>query len=76
MKIALAHEYFSARGGAENVVDVLHAMWPDAPVYTFFHDRARFGALDGWHLVTSSLQSFPIGGGMHRLKLQLIPNST
>jgi len=73
MKIALAHEYFSARGGAENVVDVLHAMWPDAPVYTFFHDRARFGALDGWHLVTSSLQSFPIGGGMHRLLLPLYP---
>src|SRR5205823_3874951 len=73
MKIALAHEYFSARGGAENVVDVLHGMWPDAPVYTFFHDRARFGALDGWHLVTSSLQSFPIGGGMHRLLLPLYP---
>src|SRR5207253_159963 len=66
-------EYFSARGGAENVVDVLHAMWPDAPVYTFFHDRARFGALEGWHLVTSSLQSFPIGGGMHRLLLPLYP---
>ena len=75
MKVALAHEYFSARGGAEAVVDVLHAMWPDAPVYTFFHDRARYGPLDGWRLVTSSLQSFPIGGGMHRLLLPLYPTA-
>jgi glycosyltransferase involved in cell wall biosynthesis len=73
VRVALAHEYFSARGGAEAVVDVLHAMWPDAPVYTFFHDRARYGALPGWRLVTSSLQGFPIGGGRHRLLLPLYP---
>jgi glycosyltransferase involved in cell wall biosynthesis len=73
MKVALAHEYFSAHGGAEAVVEVFHGMWPDAPVYTFFHDRVRYGALDGWRLVPSSLQSFPIGGGMHRLLLPLYP---
>ena len=38
MKLALAHEYFAARGGAERVVDGLHASGPEAPVYTFFHD--------------------------------------
>ena len=75
MNVALAHEYFSARGGAEAVVDVLHGMWPDAPVYTFFHDRRRFGPLPGWRLVTSSLQSFPIGGGAHRLLLPLYPRA-
>ncbi|HYK99262.1 MAG TPA: glycosyltransferase [Candidatus Acidoferrales bacterium] len=73
MKVALAHEYFAAHGGAEAVVEVFHGMWPDAPVYTFFHDRARYGPLAGWHLVPSSLQSFPIGGGMHRLLLPLYP---
>ena len=73
MKVALAHEFFAAHGGAEAVVEVFHDMWPDAPVYTFFHDRARYGPLDGWHLVPSSLQSFPIGGGMHRLLLPLYP---
>lgn len=73
MKVALAHEYFSVHGGAEAVVDVLHAMWPDAPVYTFFHDRRRYGDLEGWRVVTSTLQSFPIGGGLHRLLLPLYP---
>jgi len=75
MKLALAHEYFSVHGGAEAVVEVLHATWPDAPVYTFFHDRARYGELAGWHVVTSSLQSFPIGGGRHRLLLPLYPSA-
>ena len=75
MNVALAHEYFAARGGAEAVVDVLHATWPDAPVYTFFHDRERYGDLVGWRLVTSGLQAFPIGGGRHRLLLPLYPSA-
>ena len=75
MKLALAHEYFAARGGAERVVDVLHEMWPDAPVYTFFHDRKRYGDLAGWDLRTSYLQQFPIGGGVHRVLLPLYPSA-
>ena len=75
MKLALAHEYFAARGGAERVVDVLHAMWTNAPVYTFFHDRRRYGDLAGWDLRTSYLQQFPIGGGVHRVLLPLYPSA-
>lgn len=75
MKLALAHEYFAGRGGAERVVQVLHEMWPDAPVYTFFHDRKRYGDLPGWDLRTSYLQQFPIGGGVHRALLPLYPGA-
>jgi glycosyltransferase involved in cell wall biosynthesis len=75
MRLALAHEYFAARGGAERVVDVLHEMWPDAPVYTFFHDRRRYGELAGWDVRPSYLQQFPIGGGVHRLLLPLYPSA-
>ncbi len=75
MSLALAHEYFSARGGAERVVDVLHRMWPDASVYTFFHDRRSYGPLDGWTLRPSYLQRLPFGGGLHRLLLPLYPNA-
>jgi glycosyltransferase involved in cell wall biosynthesis len=74
MKIALAHEYFVTRGGAERVMDALHAMWPDAPVYTFFHDRSRFGPLTGWTLRTSYLQLLLLGES-HRLLLPLYPNA-
>lgn len=75
MNLAMAHEYFSVRGGAERVVEALHEMWPKAPVYTFFHDLRRYGTLRGWDVRTSWLQSFPIGGGVHRALLPLYPNA-
>ena len=75
MNLALAHEYFSVRGGAERVVDVFHDMWPQAPVFTFFHDRRAYGDLPGWDLRTSFLQQLPIGGGAHRVLLPLYPRA-
>ena len=74
MKLGLAHEYFVAHGGAERVVETLHEMWPDAPVYTFFHDRARYGPLPGWNLRVSYLQRLLLGES-HRLLLPLYPNA-
>ncbi|HEX9494358.1 MAG TPA: glycosyltransferase, partial [Candidatus Limnocylindria bacterium] len=75
MSIALAHEYFSAHGGAERVVEAFHRMYPDAPLYTFFHDRRAYGPLDGYRLRTSFLQSVPRGGGLHRALLPLYPRA-
>jgi len=75
MSVALAHEYFSAHGGAERVVEVFHRMYPDAPVYTFFHDRRAYGPLPGYQLRTSFLQSVPLGGGVHRALLPLYPRA-
>lgn len=75
MSVALAHEYFSAHGGAERVVEVFHRMYPDAPVYTFFHDRRAYGPLAGYDLRTSFLQSVPLGGGAHRALLPLYPRA-
>jgi glycosyltransferase involved in cell wall biosynthesis len=74
LRIALAHEYFVAHGGAERVAETLHEMWPDAPVYTFFHDRRRYGALPGWNLRTSYLQRLLLGES-HRVLLPLYPNA-
>jgi len=72
---ALAHEYFSAHGGAERVVEVLHRMFAAAPVYTFFHDRRVYGPLEGYDLRTSFLQSVPHGSGTHRALLPLYPRA-
>ena len=74
MKLALAHEYFVTHGGAERVVETFHEMWPEAPVYTFFHDRRRYGELPGWNLRTSYLQWLLLGES-HRLLLPLYPNA-
>ena len=34
MKVALVHDYLKEYGGAERVLETLHELYPDAPVYT------------------------------------------
>ena len=44
MKIALVHDYLAEYGGAERVIEALHEIWPDAPLYTAFFDWKRLGS--------------------------------
>jgi glycosyltransferase involved in cell wall biosynthesis len=37
MKVAIAHDYLREYGGAERVVECLHEMFPDAPIYTAYY---------------------------------------
>lgn len=34
MKIAIVHDFLNQYGGAEKVVEMMHEMYPDAPIYT------------------------------------------
>lgn len=63
MKIALVHDYIKEYGGAERVLEALHELYPNAPVYTSIYfpqflgpHRNRF---DGWIIKTSWLQMIP-----------------
>ena len=60
MKVALVHDYLREYGGAERVVEVLHSIWPDAPLYTSFVDWRSLGAhakrFEGWDIRTSWVQ--------------------
>ena len=40
LKVALVHDYLREYGGAERVVEALHGLYPNAPVYTAFFDQA------------------------------------
>lgn len=39
MKIALVHDYIKEYGGAERVLEELHRLFPEAPIYTAFYDK-------------------------------------
>ncbi len=39
LKVALVHDYLRDYGGAERVLEALHDIFPDAPVYVAFVDR-------------------------------------
>ena len=67
MKIALVHEYLNQFGGAERVLQVMCALFPDAPIYTLFYDPvATGGVFEGRETRTSFLQKAPFIKKYHR----------
>lgn len=60
MKVALVHDYLREYGGAERVVEVLHELYPDAPLYTSFVDWQSLGAhaarFKNWDIRTTWVQ--------------------
>lgn len=71
MKIALVHEYLNQLGGAERVLESLHNLYPQAPVYTLVHDRAKVGdTFANWNIQSSIIERLP--GGKKRYKWYLM----
>lgn len=64
MKVALIHDYIKEYGGAERVLEALHEVWPDAPVYTSVYLPQFLGPhkerFDGWDIQTSWFQYVPL----------------
>ncbi|MCX8008523.1 MAG: glycosyltransferase [Patescibacteria group bacterium] len=60
MNIALVHDYLREYGGAERVLEVLHEIWPEAPLYTSFVDWNGLGRhadrFSSWKIQTSWVQ--------------------
>ncbi len=74
MKIALVHDFLMQMGGAEKVVEVLHDMFPDAPLYTSAYDPdAMPPYYRTWDIRTSFLQKIPFKHKLHRLALFFYP---
>lgn len=63
LRVALVHDYIKEYGGAERVLEALHEMYPEAPVYTSVYlptylgpHRKRF---ETWNIKPSILQILP-----------------
>ncbi|MDO8570367.1 MAG: glycosyltransferase [Candidatus Daviesbacteria bacterium] len=63
MKVALAHDYLREYGGAERVLETIHEMFPDAPVYTAYYNPESLGVnakrFASWNIKTSWMQKVP-----------------
>jgi len=63
LKVALVHDYLREYGGAERVLESLHEIFPDAPVYTAFVDQKAMGQdwqrFANWEIHQSKLTKFP-----------------
>ncbi len=73
MKIALVHDSFTQLGGAERVVDALHELFPEAPVFTLVFDEKFRQKYQSWDIRTSPLQTLYLALPRLRYLLLWIP---
>src|SRR6478672_788202 len=76
MKVAIVHDYLNQYGGAERVLDELHAIWPEAPVYTSIYDPSRMpAAYAQWDIRPSALNRLPFARRKHQALLFMLPQA-
>lgn len=74
LKVALVCSWLNQYGGAERVLEVLHEMYPDAPIYTSMYEpKAMPAAYRQWDIRTSFLQYLPLVKKRHQMFLPLYP---
>ncbi|MEM8533912.1 MAG: glycosyltransferase [Chloroflexota bacterium] len=60
MHVAIVHDYLNQYGGAERVLEALHDLYPDAPVYTSIYDpQVMPSVYRSWDIRTSWMQHLP-----------------
>jgi glycosyltransferase involved in cell wall biosynthesis len=71
VNLALVHDWLNQLGGAEDVLETLHAMYPRAPVFTSIYDRARMpAAWRSWDIRATWLDRMP---AIHRRHQPYMP---
>ena len=73
-RIAIVHDYLNQMGGAERVLEVLHEVFPEAPIYTSMYEPAlvspAFGRME---VHTSFMQRLPFATRRHQAFLPFYP---
>ncbi len=76
MRVALVHDYLNQYGGAERVLEVLHDLYPTAPIYTSIYDPAALPAMyRRWDIRPSFMQRLPAWRKHFRKYFLLYPSA-
>lgn len=67
MNIALVYDRINKYGGAERVLENLHALYPDSPVYTSVHNPKTALWAHGWDIRPTFLSRIPFARSHHEL---------
>ena len=74
IKIAIIHDYLNQYGGAERVLEKLHELYPEAPIYTSIYDPAAMPPdYRRWDIRTSFMQGLPGVMRHHQMYLPFYP---
>ncbi len=74
LRVAIVHDWLNQFGGAEQVLEVLHDMYPSAPIYTSMYDPAAMPPqYRSWDIRPSFMQRLPLVTRHHQPFLPLYP---
>jgi len=74
MRLAIVHDYLNQYGGAERVLEALHGLFPDAPIFTSMYDPSRLPEFyRQYDIRTSFMQRLPGVTSHHQAYLPLYP---
>ncbi len=74
MRVALVHDWLVTHRGGEKVLECLCRLFPDAPIYTLFHQPGSQPlSIERHRIVESELAKLPGARRRHRLFLPLFP---
>lgn len=74
MKIAIVHEWLTIYGGSERVVEALHELYPDAPIYCMVYDAQRMPKrFQQYDIRPTFLQKVPLAKKHYQMFLPLMP---
>jgi glycosyltransferase involved in cell wall biosynthesis len=74
MKIAIVHDYLVQYGGAERVLETVHEIWPEAPVFTIVHISKKLpDHFKSWNITPTFIQRFPLINTHYRKYFALFP---
>lgn len=72
--IALIHDWLNQLGGAEDVLEALVSLYPDAPIYTALYDRERMPAhWREWDIRAGFIDRLPLARRKQQLYFPLYP---
>jgi glycosyltransferase involved in cell wall biosynthesis len=73
MRVALVHDWLVTWRGGEKVLEAIAELFPQAPIYTLFHEPGSMRALEAHRIETSFLDRVPGARERHRFFLPLMP---
>jgi len=76
MKIAIVHDWYQEKGGAENVIVSLLHLYPEADLFAlvdFFDEEKRQAVMQGKNVTTTFIQKLPFAQKFFRHYLFLFP---
>jgi len=75
MRVAIIHDYLNQYGGAERVIEALHELFPEAPIFTIVYDKKVLPQYKNWDIRPSFVQKIPLAKQGYRNFVFLFPKA-